>query len=400
MVALRYWAGEDRHSELMETLKKRPLLGRLIGWVQEILTSGGTRRSIEGDDAPGRTPPSEGVGGSNQSIQRLRDNQATIREVLNFWFGSGTPEKSQSNLWMIASSSHKLRLKVDREITDNFEPLMVELAKGDESDRWKDWCLDEDGIYGMHGKIAAIVVLDQFSRHIQRHHETHGTNSPHQHEKALLDGLALKTARLFVDAHKNEIRCGMVPLPMHIFALMPFRHASTIETLEYVQQSIEASASMHEQKGAMLGRFRKATNRRLAVLQDEARRTGKLNSSSAGATASGEFDDEAILETFAFEADMEPAKNHLVHKVIATFLTDQAIRRNIDGLPTAVIISLSGGVDSMVIASVLSHINKACGYNLKIMAGTLQVYAFVIISFELSHLTPIEIFISPHRLWK
>jgi predicted PP-loop superfamily ATPase len=118
----------------------------------------------------------------------------------------------------------------------------------------------------------------------------------------------------------------------------------------------------------MLGRFRKATNRRLALLQDEARRTGKLNPSTA--ISCGTFNDEAILETFAFEAAMEPAKKHPVHKTIATFLEGQGIHASDSELPIALIVSLSGGVDSMAIASVLSHMKKSCDYNLKVIAGT------------------------------
>ncbi|KAL3932440.1 MAG: hypothetical protein SGBAC_010850 [Bacillariaceae sp.] len=363
--ALKFWTNNDRRRRLLEIIRKQPILEGFICWIQKSVAV--NKRGKVPESGPAKSTPSVEGDASNFSLQRVRDNQATIRRVLNYWFGSGTPDENQKKLWMIASSSHKLRLEVDREITEEFEALLVELAEGDNSDRWKEWCLDKDGIYGMHGTIAAIVVLDQFSRHIQRNHETHKTQPKHSYEKSLLDCLALKTAQLFVDTHKDEIRCGMVPLPMHIFSLMPFRHASTIETLEYVRHSIEQNASMHEQMGAMLGRFRKATNRRLALLQDEARRTGKLNPSAASASGTY-FNDEAILETFAFETSMEPAKKHPIHKTIAAFLTGQGIHATDSGPQIAVIVSLSGGVDSMVIASVLSHMKKSCNYNLKVVA--------------------------------
>ena len=84
-----------------------------------------------------------------------------------------------------------------------------------------------------------------------------------------------------MENHQNEIECGMIPVPMHIFALMPYRHASTIDTVQYVQECIENVAGLNSQMEAMLGRFRKATNRRMAVLQDEARRTGTNNTNKS-----------------------------------------------------------------------------------------------------------------------
>ena len=34
-----------------------------------------------------------------------KNDQRQIQSVLRYWFGSGTPDQSQKNLWMIASSS-------------------------------------------------------------------------------------------------------------------------------------------------------------------------------------------------------------------------------------------------------------------------------------------------------
>jgi len=162
---------------------------------------------------------------------------------------------------------------------------------------------------------------------------------------------------------------------MRIFGIMPLRHASTVQDLAIVQQDVEAAAALHDEMDRMIRRFRKATNRRMAALQDEARREGKLglldDSKINGNIESKQFDDEKILECFPFKADMSKAHNHMVTKTISVFLSKMGILQMSDDrskssrktakqssdkkVPTA-IVSLSGGVDSMVIASALAYL--------------------------------------------
>lgn len=311
-------------------------------------------------------------------LVRIQENQRLIHKVIHYWFGQYSPDESQKHLWMIAHSSLILREKVDQEIAIEFQDLLLELSGvslSKPSSRWNEWCGSSDNeiSYGFQGKIAAIIVLDQFSRHILRHRENGGeSSSPALPSKEHLDTWALQTAEVFVERHAQEIKCGMVPLPMYIFSLMPFRHASTIETVKLVQQRIEELASLDKQMESMLGRFRKASNRRMAVLQDEARRSGKLCKTSDNIDRQPSiYSDEDILETFAFDADMGPACNHPCVRTIQTFLADRGIRPNkksSNDLSVPIVVSLSGGVDSMVIASILGYLNSSCEYRLDIWA--------------------------------
>ena len=397
----------------------------------------------------------------NDSRREIRDNICAIQSVLNYWFGQHPPDVSQKLLWMIQSIQH--RDKVDAEIATKFEHLLRDLSShttttttnnnNDDDDGessiaipsnhsllWKKWVLDPDGIYGATGKIAAIIVLDQFSRHILRHCETIRTRNDSDNDinnntkkselnhlillsKDHLDRLALETAKLLIRDHSDELDCGMIPLPMQIFAFMPYRHAGTMDSVRYVQKKVEEIANLQEQNEAMIGRFRKATNRRLAVLQDEQRRTGtsdkamitrkmtnknnndnhsnnnddtnatdvdgEVQSRTAASTdtntdtTSPNFSDDDILETFPFDAEMTAALTHPIHKTIVQFLSDQGIHpiiasskggkgsdagdgkteTNNDKNKAAIIISLSGGVDSMVIVRVLAHLKTSCGYD-------------------------------------
>jgi tRNA(Ile)-lysidine synthetase-like protein len=395
LFAIRFWREAANRQALWNLLRRRP---SVLGWIKNFLgimddssqdgriidNAAGNkdlvpvrRISLKSTSDQSEASSLDDQRSQSSTTRRFRDNQLLIRSVLHYWFGQHSPDNSQKMLWMIAASSDQLRSRVDQEITEKFESLLMDLSASESSSRrWSDWCLDRDGFYGHHGKIAAIIVLDQFSRHIQRHHEnTKISNKSQLPSKADLDALALKTAQLFVETHKDEIKCGMIPVPMYIFSLMPYRHANTIESVEFVQQCVEDCAGMNEQMDAMLGRFRKATNRRMALLQDEQRRTGTTDKTSTDPLASSEsiiYEDEDILETFQFEADFAPAVNHPVHKTIAHFLEERGIFPAREGKPpppcSPVIVSLSGGVDSMVIASVLSHLKKSCGYNLNAIA--------------------------------
>jgi uncharacterized protein (DUF924 family) len=380
LFVIKFWGEANKRQRLLEMFRKRPTFLGAVNWAKAIIL-GKNSSTIEDVDysAPARQIAIQNCDDASASdddddhFQRAKHSQALIRSVLKYWFGSGTPDQNQKNLWMIAASSEQLRVKVDREITEKFEGLLMDLST-DEHKLWKEWCLDRDGIYGVHGKIAIIIVLDQLSRHMRRHYET--TNNKSQSKlpsKQVLDALAYKTARFFIENHQEEIEGGMIPLPMYIFSLMPYRHASRIDTLEYTQKCVEECAALNGQMEAMLGRFRKATNRRLAVLQDEARRIGKKQQSSeTTAERNNGYSDEEILETFQFDADMSPSINYQVHKIIASFLADRGIHPTKNAPPVAVIVSLSGGVDSMAIAAVLSHMVKICEYNLKIIASKLS----------------------------
>jgi len=397
---------------------------------------------------------------SSSTFRRFRENRALIRDVLRYWFASyPSVEELHKKLWMIPSQSPR-RPQVDAEIYEKFGTLLLELAAGtttttgettaqvgapsssSSSTRWSEWCgctvgggennnnnnsnnnnsnEDEEEeeekeaalLYGYEGKLAAIVVLDQFSRHVRRHlvaeakaaAATAGTEQYRLPDQSALDELALKTAQLFLDRRGVEAddassqRNGSttappqsaktiqttVPIPMLIFALMPFRHARDDEggkntkkkaMLEFVQDRIGDMDARIRECDRMVRRFRKATNRRLAVLLDEERRGNSGGGTSKRADEADEpsgapFSDDDILECVPFQTDMLPSRTHPVHQTICAFLAERGIfpsssPRHSSAIP--ILISLSGGVDSMVIARVLSYLSKSCWYRLKITA--------------------------------
>jgi tRNA(Ile)-lysidine synthetase-like protein len=330
-------------------------------------------------------------------VDMIKSDIKNIKQVLNFWFGHASPDEAQKDLWMIATSSVERLSQVDAEISHKFRSLIDSLSsssmKNDNRNTLTRWTENIE-LFGWQGKIAAIVALDQMSRHIHRHDKNHEGKFQPLPNQQQLDSVAYKIAHKLRVQHKNELSTGMIPLPMQIFGIMPLRHASTIEDLNIVQEDIEASSELYSEMDRMIRRFRKATNRRMAILQDEARREGMLDLANNGDSnkhdengTKQQFDDEQILECYPFKADMSSAGNHVVVKIMIAFLSKMGILHISDAkaptrkpacnkpasspllhngasastnqgpvkVPT-VIVSLSGGVDSMVIASALAYL--------------------------------------------
>ncbi len=119
-------------------------------------------------------------------------------EVLSYWFPEGInnadPEtlRRQGKRWMQGGP------EVDKEITERFRKLLEQARRG-ELDHWADT---------PRGRLALVIVLDQFSRHIYR-------GSPlsyAQDEKAL--ELALEGIDLGMDRELGAMERNFFWLPL------------------------------------------------------------------------------------------------------------------------------------------------------------------------------------------
>jgi len=337
-------------------------------------------------------------------LQEVKTYSGQIDNILMSWFGQYNPDKAQKNLWMVAASSKDQLQKVDSDITEKYAALLRNIST---NDRMREiWCSknnndddddDDSGgnhFFGWKGKLAAIILLDQMSRHIHRYCTSNnndlnisdnGTKWKPLPPQANMDKLAFEISQQFQNDHMEEIQSGMIPTPMLIFALMPFRHASTLQTVGFVQKKIEEISCLNStDMENMIRRFRRATNRRMAVLQDDARRAGRnthyddnnssnesnafvQNEETECTKASSGFIDEDILEFQPFTADMSSANQHALVKTMIDYLADRGVFRVKSKSKickdTPILVSLSGGVDSMVICNVLAYLRDECGYS-------------------------------------
>jgi uncharacterized protein (DUF924 family) len=218
-------------------------------------------------------------------------------------------------------------------------------------------------------RVAAIVVLDQFPRHLRR---LPGCALP---PPAATDALALAiTASLLSppDPSHPSLPHPSLPLPHHVFSLMPLRHSDSPPLIARAVEEVgRLEERLEEGDRKLLGRFRKASARRLQAAQDKAR---------GAAPAGGEYAAGDILEQGEFEGDLSGAKEGGLVGTVERFLlathghlggapkagkVKGGARRRGSGAapppsppaePTPVLVSLSGGVDSMVVARILVHL--------------------------------------------
>ena len=314
---------------------------------------------------------------NSDALQEHIQRDLAIDQVLKYWFGQYNPEQSQKRLWMIASSSEEHRNKIDAEIFTKFNQLLVDLS---ERPNMRDaWC---SGKHGWRGCIASIIVLDQMSRHIHRYFQTIGdvVTALTLEEQKTLDNISHDIAQDFQSTFAEELACGMIPLPMMIFALMPLRHKSTLQSVGFVKKQVESIGTIHSvDMENMVRRFRRATNRRMAVLQDEARRDGRetvyiqsddpdgdAHSVEKRQSTNTSFDEEDILDFHHFKADTSNANKSSIVRTMVQFFAARGIRPSSGSnivRNTPIIVSLSGGIDSMVIAAALAHLRDGCNFS-------------------------------------
>jgi len=157
-----------------------------------------------------------------------------------------------------------------------------------------------------------------------------------------------------------------------IFLLMPFRHGidqssknGANESLDYrraqlrmVLKILDARDDAIDAEAKLVQRFRKQSQRSLNAADDRAKApTGLISeetnvSPSSSIASISNYDD--LLERLPFQSDesrLELGDDKLL-QTLDGFLSKHLVRKSGDGSHTAIAISLSGGVDSMVLLKV------------------------------------------------
>lgn len=127
-----------------------------------------------------------------------------IEQVLEFWFGSagadGAIDPAKRKMWFGHSRKH------DAEIRKRYAALHERACRGE---------LDAEWTQSPRGRLALILILDQFSRHIHR-----GTSLAFAQDPA--------AQRLAVDGIERGVDRELIPAQRAFFYL-PFEHAEDIE---------------------------------------------------------------------------------------------------------------------------------------------------------------------------
>lgn len=148
-------------------------------------------------------------------------------EVLDFWFRELTPRQ-----WFGGGA------KLDEVITRHFAPLLDKAILGE----CDDWAATA------RGRLALIIVLDQFSRHVFRD----------KAESFAQDG---KAQQLCIDGIQSKVDAALTSTERHFF-YMPLMHAEdmklqalAIEKFTALRNEAEAILKFAKDHASMIKRF-------------------------------------------------------------------------------------------------------------------------------------------------
>lgn len=140
-----------------------------------------------------------------------------IERVLDFWFGAcaadGALDPAKRRMWFSDGRNY------DADLRKRFGKLHRRAARGE---------LDAEWAATPRGRIALIVVLDQFSRHIHRGTATAFAQDPAAQRLALA-GLEQGADRALIPAQRA-------------FCYLPFEHAEDLELQRLSTRSFERLA--------------------------------------------------------------------------------------------------------------------------------------------------------------
>jgi uncharacterized protein (DUF924 family) len=125
-----------------------------------------------------------------------------IEQVLRFWFGrsiNSATASTQAHLWW------RKRPEVDQQIREDFADGLRDLTQG----KHRDW------LQTARGRLAAIIVLDQFSRNMYRD----------QPQAFAQDALALQYC---LQGLEQQIDLQLAPIE-RVFFYLPLEHAEDLQ---------------------------------------------------------------------------------------------------------------------------------------------------------------------------
>jgi len=259
-------------------------------------------------------------------------------DVLSYWFPSRVQslDHAYNKKWFATAGT---QASVDAEIRANFGALLRDIENLNSCSNNP----SSEGILRSHADwlkfpqstVALIVALDQFSRHVYR------DDKDRDKRIEINDVVAVAIAEHVLDNKPGWL--SEITVPQQVFLLMPFRHTQkSCPRLLRCLEMIDARASLEGENQALLERFRKTT---LRCYQDVAGKQHKHG--------------DNILEREEFtptEDVLKAMPSNELYKTIWKFMRENMAEF---GNQNTIAVSLSGGVDSMV----LSYILKSQGYD-------------------------------------
>jgi tRNA(Ile)-lysidine synthetase-like protein len=239
-----------------------------------------------------------------------------IQDIIEYWFNQDFLKFRQE--WFDSS--------IDEEILQRFGSLHALAEKG-ELDIWKDTT---------SGKLAYIIVLDQFTRNLYRYSDFR------RNDKKVLELVEDMIAK------REDLQYKYFTQRMYI--LLPLRHSKNSKNIRKVLELLEEYRSEYTES-QILEKFKYAT------IRDLTKATGEYNYTTKIPSHIDYTHYESILDTVYGHREKLNSKIDL-EKVVKEYLVKYNIKR--------LGVSLSGGIDSMVLLHILKNLlgidNVICGY--------------------------------------
>jgi len=247
-------------------------------------------------------------------------------EIISFWFGG---DKLYKEFWFDKS--------IDNIVSEKYKEMLKKLED------FKTFDLDylKSSNFSLKYLISFVIIFDQFSRMIYRN----------ENEKIKInDKVAFSISKFIFDSKKDI----SYPIEQRIFFLMLFRHSKTKIHLDFVLEKIKdyyeeiKNYSYEENKNEyviFLDRFRLATYSSYTNLTDQCSFLYSLDKCEKDE----KYDYSYLLENNLYSNSKNNKKSNL-YDVLYNFLSFN----NIENIG----VSLSGGVDSMVILFLLSKLKN------------------------------------------
>lgn len=249
-----------------------------------------------------------------------------LHEVVDFWF----PNADFQSFWFSSEYDIIIRQKY-QDITnilsnvDNFLDLL------NFATHTKTLCIK--------ACIGIVICLDQFNRNLNRIID--GVNDRSIYKKT--DNLCIAFVKhVFNNSYENY------PIHQRIFLLMPYRHQRTSVYLDYVMTQIVVmeNESTNNKEQIIISKFKNATIRDYSNVTDTIQHHINIDDNKYLDNVNINVLDDYCLTNYNLNCfNHRDVSNSKLYKVVHEFIKLYNIKN--------VCISLSGGVDSMVISYIL-----------------------------------------------
>lgn len=257
---------------------------------------------------------------------------SVLHEIVDFWF----PNDEFQSFWFSSEYDTIIREKYEK-ITNDIIAMMIDDLLA----------LTIDGCsFSQKTFLGIVICLDQFVRNLNR--IVIGVNDRSIYK--ITDNKCISLITFISDTVGFNY-----PINQRIFILLPYRHQRTTRNLNFVMNQIDImkNEASNETENKIIAKFKIATLKDYTNVSDEIihYKNSLVCDSYLNLEIANIVLDDHCLNLYDLSSfDKTNVTNTLIYNIVLNFIKENDIKN--------VCISLSGGVDSMVLSYVLYQMKK------------------------------------------